>query len=638
MSLLTASGLYKGFGAQAVLEEIHLRVARGEKIGIVGKNGGGKTTLLKILLGLETPDKGTYHIARGIRIGYLSQISTLDDGRTVREEAQTALASLYDAENELREAEQLLAENPNDEEVLEAYASARDRFDFAGGERAEEELWGALSAMGFAEADMNKPVAVLSGGEKTRLSMAKLLASAPDVLALDEPTNHLDIRAVEWLEGFLTRFPGAVLVVSHDRRFLENVVETVWEMEALRLTRYTGGFASYRAQRAAARARQLEEYRLQQEEIARTEEYIRRNIAGQNTRNAKGRLKQLNRLERVERPVEEPAKMKARVDTSGRSGREVIVCERASKRYGDKVILENANFVVERGAKVGVVGPNGVGKTTLVEMILGEESPDSGYLRAGYGVTIAYHKQEADDFDPELSVLENFYSEAGLTVGEARGHLAKFLFTGDDVFKPVSALSGGERSKLAMALMVLSPANLLILDEPTNHLDVFSCDALTESLQSYTGTLLVVSHDRALLDAVTNQTLALEGNGKATLFEGAYHAWKKAQDTQKPDISKNGGKKSPSLPPVFVSPPGNAHELSKERQRLAKRVASIESEIEQAEVRLAEIETALSAPASADEALRLAHEYETAQESLNRKMEEWESTTLELERFTGNPA
>ncbi|GAB4463322.1 MAG: ABC-F family ATP-binding cassette domain-containing protein [Armatimonadaceae bacterium] len=645
MSLLTASNLQKGFGAQAVLDDISLRVARGEKIGIVGKNGGGKTTLLKILLGLETPDRGSVHVARGIRIGYLSQISTLDETRTVREEAQTALAALYDAENELRETESLLAENPEDEEALEAYAAARDRFDFAGGDRAEQNLWGAVSAMGFSDTDLDKPVAVLSGGERTRLSMAKLLASAPDVLALDEPTNHLDIRAVEWLEGFLTRFPGAVLVVSHDRRFLENVVETIWEIEARHLTRYTGGFTSYREQRAAARARQLEEYQRQQEEIARTEEFIRRNIAGQNSKNAKGRLKQLNRLERIERPVDEPAKMKARVETSGRSGRETVVCERASKRYGDKLILDNANFVIERGAKVGVVGPNGAGKTTLIEMIVGDEEPDSGYLRAGFGVTIAYARQEADDFDPELSVLENFYEQAGMTVGEARGHLAKFLFTGDDVYKPVSALSGGERSKLAMALMVLSPANLLILDEPTNHLDVFSCDALTESLQRYSGTLLVVSHDRALLDAVTDKTLALEGgSGKVALFDGPYQAWKKAQDSAAPKAgssatsasstnSTNGsGKKSTAaVAPVPEAPAVNAHALSKERQKAAKRVAALEAEIEQCEARLAEIEAALSAPASADDALALSHAYQEAQDSLNAKMEEWETATLEAE-------
>lgn len=632
MSLLTASNLYKGFGAQAVLEDISLRVARGEKVGVVGKNGGGKTTLMKILLGIESADRGSVHVARGVRIGYLSQVATLDETRTVREEANTALASVFDAEVELRETEATLAANPDDAEALEAYASARDRFDFAGGDRAEQNLTAALAALGFGDTDLDKSVAVLSGGEKTRLSMAKLLASAPDVLALDEPTNHLDIRAVEWLESFLARFPGAVLVVSHDRRFLENVAGTIWEIEALHLTRYSGGFNAYREQRAAARARQLEEYNRQQEEIAKTEEFIRRNIAGQNSKNAKGRLKQLNRLERLERPTEEPSKMKAKLDTSGRSGREVVISEKATKRYGHKAILENANFVVERGAKVGIVGPNGAGKTTLVEMILGEESPDSGYIRRGYGTTVAYHKQETDDFDPELSVLENFYELAGMTVGEARAHLARFLFTGDDVFKPVSALSGGERSKLAMSLMVLSPANLLILDEPTNHLDVFSCDALTESLQRYTGTLLVVSHDRALLDAVTTHTLAFEGNGRVTLFDGPYAAWRQAEfEAAKKAAAPPAPAKAAPTPTLTTTPTGNAHALSKERQKAQRRVAAIEEEIARLEGQLAEIEAQLAAPASVDAAITLSHQYQEAQDALNTRMEEWEGATLEAE-------
>ena len=625
MSLVTGSGIVKGFGAQAVLEEVSVRVARGGKIGIVGKNGGGKSTLLKILIGLQEADKGAVKVARGVRIGYLAQTNILNEARTVREEAKTALEALFDAENELRETETFLAENPEDADALDAYAAAHDRFEFAGGDRAEENLFGAMTAMGFSDSDLDKPVSVLSGGEKTRLAMAKLLASAPDVLALDEPTNHLDIRAVEWLEQFLQRFPGAVLIVSHDRRLLESVAQTIWEVEARKLTIYSGGFSAYREQRAAARARQLEEYNRQQQEIARTEEFIRRNIEGQNTRMAQGRRKILNRTERLEAPVHEPTKMKAKIASSGRSGHEVVVCERANKRYGDKVLLDNANFILYRGDRVGIVGPNGVGKSTLLEMILGENSPDSGFIRRGHGVTVAYHKQEADEFDPELSVLENFYEQAGMTVGEARSHLAKFLFTGDDVFKPVSGLSGGERAKLAMSLMALSPANLLILDEPTNHLDIWSVEALIESLNRYDGTLLVVSHDRALLDAVTNKTLALEGGGKLELFDGPYAAYREAQERDSRQQTADSSRR-----PITPSPP-NAHALSKERQRLQKRVAILEGEIEILETRLTEIETSLAAPSSADHAIALSHDYARLKDQIAAQMHEWESATLEAE-------
>jgi ATP-binding cassette subfamily F protein 3 len=639
MSLVTISNLGKGFGAQAVLEGVSLRVARGEKVGIVGKNGGGKTTLLKLILGREEPDAGSVRVARGVRIGYLSQIAQVVEGRTVREDAETALSALSDAESELREAEEALAERPDDEDLLERYGAARDRFDFLGGDAARDNLFGALSAMGFADADLEKRVEVLSGGEKTRLAMAKLLASAPDVLALDEPTNHLDIRAVEWLEGFLQRFPGAVLVVSHDRHLLRAVCQTIWEVEARQITIYTGGYDKYREVRAAQRARQLEEYERQQAEIARIEEYIRRNKAGQNAKNARGREKQLNRLERIERPVDEPDQMKARLASSGRSGQNVVVCEHASKRYGDKAILDDATFSLLRGQRVGVVGPNGVGKSTFVEMVVGDEQPDAGYIRTGHGVTVAFHRQEADDFDPEQSVLDNFYERAGMPVAEARQHLAKFLFTGEDVFKPVSALSGGERAKLAMALMVLSPANLLILDEPTNHLDVYSCDALTDALKKYGGTLLLVSHDRDLLDAVTDTTLAFEGAGRVGVHEGSYSKYREATQPLPPSPSPKG-KGAPAPAASSSSSPslqgggrgvGSAHELSKERQRAAKRVTGLEADVERLEAKLAGIEARLSSPGPGDDAVALSLDYGKVRDELAARMEEWEAATLEAE-------
>lgn len=638
MSLIALSDLTKGYGPHAVLAGVSARVARGEKIGVVGKNGGGKTTLLKLILGLEEPDRGSVRIARGIRIGYLSQIARFEESRSVREEAETALAALADAETALREAEESLAESPDDEDRLDAYAAARDRFDFAGGEAARTNLFGALAAMGFSETDLEKPVSVLSGGEKTRLAMAKLLATAPDVLALDEPTNHLDIRAVEWLEGFLLRFPGAALVVSHDRRLLQTVARTVWEVEepatggGATLTAYSGGFDAYIEKRAAARARQAEEYARQQAHIARTEEFIRRNIAGQNTRMAQGRRKLLARMERLERPPEEPTKLAARIQSSGRSGLAVVVAERASKRYGDKVLLDNASFTLYRGDRVGIVGPNGVGKTTFIKIALGEEPLDSGYLRRGHGVTVAQHKQEHDDFGPEETVLEAFYDRAGMDLAEARSHLARFLFSGDDVFKPVSALSGGERAKLSMALMVLSPANLLVLDEPTNHLDLWSCDALSEALIRYDGTLLLVSHDRALLDAVTNKTLALEGDGRFTLFEGNYAAWRARREAAETRPGDAGKKNSPPAAPPAAMP---AHQRSKERARAAKQVEALEAEVASLETHLAEIEAALSAPRCAEEATLFADEHTRVIGAIAATLQKWEEAAAALETLGG---
>lgn len=634
MSLITISNVGKDYGPHTVLESITAAVARGEKIGIVGKNGGGKSTLLKCILGLETPDRGSVRVARGVHIGYLAQSSQADPTRTVREEALTALGAVAEAEESLREAEAALASSPDDADLLDAYGAARDRFDFLGGDTASDSLLASLSAMGFSEADMEKPVGVLSGGEQTRLAMAKLLATAPDVLALDEPTNHLDIRAVEWLEGFLTRYPGAVLLVSHDRRFLENVVKTVWDVEDHNLTHYTGGFTAYREKRTAQRAKQLEDYQRQQAEIARQEEYIRRNIAGQNTRNAQGRRKQLARVERIERPAEEMQGIKTKIASSGRSGLDVVVAERATKAYGDKKILDNVSFTLHRNERIGIVGPNGVGKSTFLECLIGEESLDSGFLSRGHGVTVAVHTQDVDDFDNEKLVLDEFYERAGLTIAEARNHLARFLFTGDDVFKNVGALSGGERAKLRMALMVLSPANLLILDEPTNHLDIASCDALTEALERYEGTLLIVSHDRALLDAATNKTMAMEGNGKVSLFDGNYAKYRKAQENLPlPSPKGKGLSDSSSGSPVppnggkdgggGTTPATNAHQLSKERAKAQRRVADLEGEISTLEEKLAALEAKLSAPESTEQAVKLSEEYAVVQAALTQKVEAW---------------
>lgn len=638
MSLLTLSNLRKDYGARRVLDAVSLRVARGEKIGIVGRNGGGKTTLLRLIMGSETPDAGSVHVARGIRLGYLAQIARMDETRTVREEAETALAVLLDAEAELRETEAALAERPEDEDALDAYGAARDRWEFAGGDRARDNLVGALEAMGLAGTDLEKRVAVLSGGEKTRLAMAKLLASSPDVLVLDEPTNHLDIRAVEWLEAFLQRFPGAVLLVSHDRRLLSAVAQTVWEVEAMGVESFSGAprtgsvFDSYREQRAANRQRQQEEWARQQAEIEKLEAFIRKNKEGQQARQARSREKALARMERTERPVAEGPSMKARLASSGRSGLDVVVAERASKRYGEKALLVNATFTIRRGERVGIVGPNGVGKTTLVKMILGHESPDTGYLRYGYGVTVAHREQDVDDFDPDLSVLENFYERAGMSIGEARAHLARFLFSGEDVFKPVSALSGGERAKLAMALLVLSPANLLILDEPTNHLDVDSCEALTESLLRYDGTLLLVSHDRALLDSVTNRTLALEGDGRFVLVEGPYSAYREAIGAASGvATAPPGPKPDPAAAARSDGALLNAYQLSKERQRAAKRVAMLETDVAALEARLTEIEQGLSAPASADIALSLASQHTELKDTIAARLAEWEAAVVEAE-------
>jgi len=607
------------YGPDTILENVSLSVARGERIGIVGRNGGGKTTLLKAILGIEQPAGGSIHIAKGIRIGYLSQIQSIDESQTVIQAAEVALSAVADAENELRKAEAALAENPTDEELTEALGAAQDRHQYLGGHYAVDGLHASLKALGFPESTWDKQVSVLSGGEKTRLAMARLLATSPEVLILDEPTNHLDIKAIEWLENFLVQVPGAVLVVSHDRRFLDRVTKATWEVDAHKVTVYGCAYSEYRRRRDAERQQQLDEYLKQQAHIQKTEEYIRRNKAGQNTRNAMGRQKVLNRLDRIERPMDDGAMMRAAVGDAGRSGLDVVVAQNLNKSFGDRTIVRNANFILRRGDRVGVVGPNGAGKTTLINMLLGEDAVDSGHIRTGHGVKIAHHKQEQDDFGDEESLLDAFYDRAGLTIGECRTHLAKFLFTGEDVFNPVSGLSGGERAKLAMSLMVLSPANLLILDEPTNHLDVFSCDALAQTLSRFAGTLLVVSHDRSLLDETTNKTLYFDGSGNVTLYDMPYSAWRDAMlAAESQPVRRKAGEQ-----PVTQSAP-SALQRSRDKRKLQAKLEAVEAKISEMEAEIAAIEARLSAPRSPDEAIADAKSYETSGQQLEQLMCEWE--------------
>jgi ATP-binding cassette subfamily F protein 3 len=619
MSLITISDLTMEYGPDTILEDISLSVARGERIGIVGRNGGGKTTLLKAILGIEQPASGNIHIAKGIRIGYLSQIQSIDESQTVIQAAEVALSAVADAENELRKAEEALAQNPTDEELSEALGAAQDRHQYLGGHYAVDGLHASLKALGFPESTWDKQVAVLSGGEKTRLAMARLLATSPEVLILDEPTNHLDIKAIEWLENFLVQVPGAVLVVSHDRRFLDRVTKATWEVDAHRVTVYSCAYSEYRNRRDAERQQQLDEYLKQQAHIQKTEEYIRRNKAGQNTRNAMGRQKVLNRLERIDRPMDDGAMMRAAVGDAGRSGLDVVVAQNLSKAFGDRSIVRNANFTLRRGDRVGVVGPNGAGKTTLINMLLGEDEIDSGYIRTGHGVKIAHHKQEQDDFGDDESLLDAFYDRAGLTIAECRTHLAKFLFTGEDVFKPVSGLSGGERAKLAMSLMVLSPANLLILDEPTNHLDVFSCDALAQTLSRFAGTLLVVSHDRSLLDETTNKTLYFDGTGNVTLYDMPYSAWRDAMAASEAQPTRR--KVTDPTPTQNAS---SALQRSRDKRKLQAKLESLETKIAETEVSIAAIEQRLSAPVSPDEAIADAKLYEETGLQMEQLMSEWE--------------
>lgn len=631
MSLMTVTNVAKSFGVDTILRDVSFRLEWGRKMGLVGRNGVGKTTLLKILCNLTEADNGSVQYSRGIRYGYLSQQPINDVEGTVYDAAKSAFAPVLEMEERLRHLEIRMHDAHENEEtlspIMEEYGLLRERFEWMGGYDNLRDIGRVLQNFGFDSEDIYKPVSVLSGGEKTRLAVARLLLSSPDILILDEPTNHLDLAATEWLEDFLRQFGGAVLLVSHDRYFLDAVVNCVGELDNGALTIYSGNFTDFWLQREEKRKRQEELYIRQQEEIARLEEFWRRNKAGQNRNMAWSRLKAANRLREngVERPVESDS-MKLSIKKTLRSGNDVITFDRLTKTIGKKTLFQNFSHIVKRGDKLGVIGSNGSGKTSFLRLLLGEDTPSSGSVRLGANISIGYFAQETASLNLNNSILESVMDISDMDVGQARNYLARFQFRGDQVMRPVDSLCGGEKNRLALAQIILEHPNLLILDEPTNHLDLDTRDSLTEMLKSFDGTLILVSHDRYLLDQVTFLTLEIS-NGTATLFEGTYHDFidhksrlsvVQTQETHKSSV-KNTNPNDPDQPDKL-----NAFQLSRERKKAAKDVTILEEKVSQLEVEQKRIEMILSRPDPDSDMVQLSREYEIIQSELVKWLDEWE--------------
>ncbi len=650
MSILTVSNLEKSFGTDLLFQGVTFSIAAGQKLGLVGRNGCGKTTLLRILLGQELPDVGKVSLAAGRRLGYLRQEAPVHPEHTIMEEVQSVFAPVRLLEAEVTRWEHAMSEAATDdalETAMDEYAHAREAFEAAGGYRHEADVPQVLEHLGFTAADYDKRVGACSGGEQTRLALAKIVLSSPDLLVLDEPTNHLDIAATEWLEGFLKNYEGAVLLVSHDRYFLDAVTDSIADVENQRLNVYRGNYSHFRLQKDEQRVRQQALYDQQQAEIARLEAVIKKNMGGDSVQSKlRSRMEtRIDRMDKVERVFTDNRAVRALFDaeSAGRIGRDVLRAESLTKTFGDRTLFRDLDFLIERGDRVGLVGPNGAGKTTLVKLILGTEQPTRGGVSLGHNARVAYFSQHAaDSLNPGLSVINSIHDVADMTETEARNYLARFLFTGDDVFKSVGMLSGGEKNKLALARMILEPCNLLVLDEPTNHLDIASCEALTEMLAKYEGTLLLVSHDRYLLNATTTKTLALTGTGQGTLFEGNYNAWRESQRQPKPaPVSRRGGGTPPSSPsakqngavaPIKPASPMTARDLSKARVKAREQALITESAVNAIETRIAEVETRLAQPSdTVADMVALAAEHTRLQDDLLAALAAWEAAVAEQE-------
>ncbi|MBR6171554.1 MAG: ABC-F family ATP-binding cassette domain-containing protein [Eubacterium sp.] len=513
--ILACQNISKSFGDAEVLKCIQFHIEEHDKLAIVGVNGAGKTTLLRIILGEEEPDSGNVVRARDIRIGYLSQHQDISFDNTVYQEMEQAKKYLIDMESRLRELEADMkhAEGDELEKILETYNRLSTRYDHENGYAYESEITGVLKGLGFAESDYDRDINSLSGGQKMRIALGRLLLSRPDVILLDEPTNHLDMNSISWLEGFLAGYSGAVIVVSHDRYFIDRVSNQILEIEFGKSTLYRGNYSYYREQREKKRQDELKAYLNQQAEIRHEEDVIRKLKSfnrEKSIKRAESREKLLDKVERIEKPEELRADMRLTLAPVTESGEDVLLGEHLKKAYGDNLLFQELGLDIKRGEHVALIGGNGTGKTTLLKILARKLAKDAGTVTLGARVRMGYFDQENQDLDPEKTLFDEM-SDAfpEMTNTRIRNVLAAFLFTGDKVFQKIGDLSGGERGRLSLAKLMLSPANLLLLDEPTNHLDIQSKEILEDAIRDYTGTVLYVSHDRYFINRTATRILEL---------------------------------------------------------------------------------------------------------------------------------
>ena len=602
------------------------RIPHRGRIGLVGANGVGKTTLLRILIGEEEPSSGSIHHARGIRVGYLPQESTLDSTRTLWAECLTVFQDLLNMQQELHIMEAALEADPSNRGLVEEYGDLQTRFERMGGYEFENRTRITLSGLGFSRVEEKRPVSQLSGGQRTRALLAKLLLSEPDLLLLDEPTNHLDISAVEWLEAFFKDWRGAVLIVSHDRYFLDQVTNLTWEMTPA-LEEYRGNYSAFLTQREEHYRRRLQEYQAQQEFIEKEEDYIRRNLAGQNTRQAQGRRTRLERMlheARLTPPIERKT-LRLHLVSSGRSGDLVLRTRGLSVGYADegRPLFNVDDLTLIRGECAAIIGPNGAGKTTFLKTILEQIPPYAGETLLGASLKIGYFAQAHEGLRSDYTLMEEIQSHMPKWLpAEIRDYLAKFLFSGDDVFKEVGLLSGGERGRLALACLALQGANLLLLDEPTNHLDLPSQEILQTILSQFQGTILLVSHDRFLIDALATQLWeVIPGQQKLVVFEGSYSEYRATKQSLTADDNTAKPKQKAELSRESKpSQPKSKGQL----QRLRHQMHTLEEKIAEQEKELRMIESQLS-NSQVDPARlqQLASDYARIQAQLDEKILQW---------------
>jgi len=640
MVLLSCKNISYAFGGNVILKDISFDIKKDEKIGLVGINGAGKSTLLKILAGRLLHDSGTLEKSSKCTIGYLEQESVSKLTGTVIEEVTNVFSHLADMKKQLDNlAEKISAESDlaKQQKLLDEYANLSQEFEQSGGYEYRSRIRGVLAGLGFSEEQANLPVGALSGGEKTRLALAILLLREYDILLLDEPTNHLDINAIEWLESFLKEKSISMMIVSHDRYFLDNVVNKIIEIENGKSVTYNGNYTDFTKQKALNRKLQEKKYLEQQKEIARIEAFIQQQRQWNRQHNiiaAESRQKMLDRMEKVERPSRDPEKVRIRFKQGITSGNDVLTAYGLSMKYPGRTLFRNVDIDIKKNERIFLIGPNGCGKSTLIKILAGRLDKYEGKVEYGHKVKIAYFDQEHADLDESKTVLEEiltFDDESGLT--RLRNLLAAFLFKGDDVQKPISVLSGGEKSRISLVKLVLSGANFLILDEPTNHLDIQSREVLENALLEYEGTLLCVSHDRYFIDKLATRIMEIKNEGIID-YKGTYSQYLDYKRKFIKNQQKTGGEN--------ISAGKLSHIRSKEeralRNKVERELVSTEQEIEHLENRITKIDEEMMSEENQSNHILLQQLHEEKldlEKRLTELFSRWETLMVQKEQLTG---
>lgn len=585
-----------------ILEDVSFSVNKGDRIGIVGPNGAGKTTLLSILSGEAGPTTGNFYVRNGYTVGYLKQRNHFFSEGTVLREAEKTFTRFHEMEKEIHRLEEAISdhEHPDFNRNLEQYTALMEKYKEQGGYTYKSELKSVLRNMGFGESEYDKKISMLSGGERTRLAMACMLLKQPDILMLDEPTNHLDLRMLEWLEQYLKAYKGTIIVVSHDRYFLDQLVNRIFEVSRCHLTDYRGNYSEYLIKHEERMEVALREYEKQQKEIEKQEEIIRR-FKGHGTEKlvnrAKSREKRLAHMEVKDRPVPENNRMKLAFHSEYKSGNDVMLAEDLEKSFGERKLFDHVSFDIKKGERICIIGDNGVGKTTLLRILMGKEQADRGYLKIGHNVNFGYYDQGQlllDENETVLGEMKNAYHL--YTDTEMRSILGRFLFRGDDVFKQIRSLSGGEKAKLSLLKLMLSGANTLILDEPTNHLDIDAKEVVEDALLDFEGTLIIVSHDRYLLQKLPTRIFELTTDGIVE-YKGRFDYYLQKKEERK--AAESSGEESKSTSDGELSAEEERRlrkEQEAEQRRQERRIKELEGIIEDLEAKIQETEELLCAP------------------------------------------